>query len=50
MGILSELDSKLVNIAPQCRVCGDSGKIIVYRNDWESFDEIDCKNCNISTT
>lgn len=28
-----------------CSKCGGSGKIVLFRNDWEEFDEIECNNC-----
>ncbi|MFW9882286.1 MAG: hypothetical protein ACFFG0_55195 [Candidatus Thorarchaeota archaeon] len=30
----------------ECKWCGDTGTIIIYRNDWEDFEEIECENCN----
>ena len=29
-----------------CKHCGDTGKIKIYRDDWEEFEEIVCENCN----
>ena len=31
-----------------CRLCEGRGKIQIYRNDWEDFDEIPCENCILS--
>ena len=28
-----------------CPICGGSGKIEVFRNDWDEFDKIKCYNC-----
>ena len=27
---------------PYCRLCGNTGKELVYRHDWEEFDEVEC--------
>ncbi|MFW9939395.1 MAG: hypothetical protein ACFFFT_00045 [Candidatus Thorarchaeota archaeon] len=32
-------------VEPQCSICGDTGKIYIYRSDWEEFDEIECQCC-----
>ena len=29
----------------KCVHCRDTGKIKIYRDDWEDFDEIECENC-----
>ena len=29
----------------ECEFCGGSGRIKIYRGDWEEFDEIECENC-----
>ncbi len=28
-----------------CKQCGDTGKIKIYRDDWEDYEEIKCENC-----
>ena len=50
ISIVNKMEHNLVNIAPRCHLCGDSGRITLYRSDWEAFDEINCENCNSSTS
>ncbi|MFW9882021.1 MAG: hypothetical protein ACFFG0_53840 [Candidatus Thorarchaeota archaeon] len=49
MNIQTKDDYHMVNDEPQCSSCGDLRKVYIYRNDWEDFDETDCKSCNMST-
>ncbi|MFX0166097.1 MAG: hypothetical protein ACFFAG_16245 [Promethearchaeota archaeon] len=30
----------------KCELCGGSGRIIIFRNDLEEFEEIECEKCN----
>ncbi|MFW9943030.1 MAG: hypothetical protein ACFFFT_18480 [Candidatus Thorarchaeota archaeon] len=32
-------------IFEECELCGGTGRIIIYRNDWEDFEEVQCENC-----
>ncbi|UCC21109.1 MAG: hypothetical protein JSV62_07485 [Promethearchaeota archaeon] len=34
-----------IGLKYSCKVCGDKGKIRIFRGDWDDFDEIECKNC-----
>lgn len=29
----------------KCKYCSDTGKIKIYRGDWEDFEEIKCEKC-----
>jgi len=29
----------------ECELCRGTGTIIIYRNDLEDFEEIECENC-----
>jgi hypothetical protein len=37
---------KFLGLEYNCKFCRDTGKIKIYRVDWEDYDEIDCENCN----
>ena len=34
-----------MGIEQSCFLCGGTGKIYIYRNDLEEFDEIECEVC-----
>ncbi len=36
---------KFLSAEFNCKQCGDTGKIKIYRDDWEDFEEILCENC-----
>ena len=38
--------SVYTNTFMECKFCGGSGKVEIYRSDWEDFDEIECEFCN----
>ena len=33
-------------ITKKCELCGNTGKITIYRNDLEEFEEIECYLCS----
>ncbi len=36
---------KFLSLKCNCKHCCDTGKIKIYRVDWEDFDEIKCEKC-----
>jgi len=36
---------KFLSSEYNCKYCRDTGRIKVYRFDWEDFDEIKCEDC-----
>ena len=37
---------KFISSEYNCKFCRDTGKIKIYRDDWEDFEIIDCEKCN----
>jgi len=45
--MMSLLERSITSIVfGKCELCGDSGRIIIYRSDLEEFEEIECEYCN----
>ncbi len=36
---------KFLSTEHNCKYCWDTGKIKIFRVDWEDFEEIICENC-----
>lgn len=48
MGIFKNMMSiSKLHIDSAFHYCEDTGKIMIFRNNLEEFDEIPCKNCTI---